>query len=364
MGRALGLALALAGALWAQGAWADCNKPAADAVMQVPLSGHPFSAIPTPDGCTLFVSLTAQHSRIAVLTRNDGQVQLAHEVAVPGLVTGMALSPDGRTLAAANGAGVLLFDAARLAAGDEKALVASADDGPQAASIYAAFSPDGHFLFVANERSASLTLYDLGGGALKAIGPVPTGGAPVGLVFSADGKRLYSTSEVGPRGWDAKCTSEGPPHPEGLLLMFDVAKAAADPRSAMVGGVPAGCNAVRVALSPDGATAYVTARGANALLAFDAARLALKATVAVGKSPVGVAAAGDKVFVTNSDRFGGGGNQSVSVLGAANLSGPQGSIPAGGFPRELKVTADGKTLLVTNYASGSLELADLARLPE
>ena len=39
-----------------------------------------------------------------------------------------------------------------------------------------------------------------------------------------------------------------------------------------------------------------------------------------------------------------------------------GNVTAGLFPRELYVTADGKTLLVTNFSSNSLELVDLARL--
>jgi DNA-binding beta-propeller fold protein YncE len=40
-----------------------------------------------------------------------------------------------------------------------------------------------------------------------------------------------------------------------------------------------------------------------------------------------------------------------------------GTIPAGTFPRELRVTEDGRTLLVTNFNSSTLELVDLARLP-
>jgi hypothetical protein len=40
-----------------------------------------------------------------------------------------------------------------------------------------------------------------------------------------------------------------------------------------------------------------------------------------------------------------------------------GTIPAGAFPRELRVTADGRTLLLTNFASRSLQVVDLARLP-
>jgi DNA-binding beta-propeller fold protein YncE len=104
------------------------------------------------------------------------------------------------------------------------------------------------------------------------------------------------------------------------------------------------------------------------LMVFDTAKLraggeALAQKVPVGVAPIGVAADKGKVFVTNSDRFGGGSTQSVSVLEEANPSGPQASIPAGGFPRELKFTSDGKTLLVTNFASSTLELVDLARLP-
>lgn len=367
MGRALGLALVVAGVACAQGALADCNRPAAEAITQVTVPGHPFAAIPTADGCAIFVSLLAQkQSHIAVLKRDNGIVSIAQNVAVDGMVGGMALSPDGKTLAATTGAGVALLDTAKLLAGSD-AVIATAEDGPHAGAIYIAFSPDGRLLVVANERSASLSVYEAAG--LKPIGLIPVAGAPVGLAFSTDGTRLYSTSEVGPRTWEAKCTTEGPPHAEGVLLVIDVAKAATDPAKAVIGGVASGCNTVRVALSPDGATAYATARGANAVQAFDTAKLiadpshALKGAIAVGTSPVGVVAARDKVFVTNSNRFGGGDSQSVSVLQAANLSSPQSSIPAGGFPRELKITADGNTLLVTNFTSGSVELVDLARLP-
>jgi len=68
--------------------------------------------------------------------------------------------------------------------------------------------------------------------------------------------------------------------------------------------------------------------------------------------------------VTNSNRFGGSANQSISVVDAQNPSAPQASLPAGGFPRELKLTADGNTLLVTNFASGTVELVDMARLSQ
>jgi DNA-binding beta-propeller fold protein YncE len=228
MRRALGTALVVTGALWAQGALADCNKPATQPIVQTAVSGNPFSAIPTPDGCAIFVSLTAaRQSHIAVLKRDDGTVTQTQNLAIEGTLTGMALSPDGKILAAADGAGLVLLDSAKLVAGASDAVIAKADDGPHAGSVYVAFSPDGRLVVIANERSASLSVYETAG--LKPVGVIPVASAPVGLAFSADGTRLYSTSEVGPRAWPAKCTSEGPPHPEGVLLVIDVAKAASEP---------------------------------------------------------------------------------------------------------------------------------------
>ena len=37
------------------------------------------------------------------------------------------------------------------------------------------------------------------------------------------------------------------------------------------------------------------------------------------------------------------------------------SIPSSGFPREIRTTADGRTLLVTNFDGGSLQIVDLER---
>ena len=127
---------------------------------------------------------------------------------------------------------------------------------------------------------------------------------------------------------------------------------------------------MRVVLSADGATAYASARGEDTLWILDTAKLAgkvpqpVRAKIKVGTAPVGVAVAGDQVFVTNSDRFGKGQTQTVSVVNAADPSASLRSVPAGGFPRELKVTADGKTLLVTNFTSQTLELVDIARLDQ
>jgi DNA-binding beta-propeller fold protein YncE len=133
---------------------------------------------------------------------------------------------------------------------------------------------------------------------------------------------------------------------------------------------------VRVAVSPDGGTVWVTARASNRLLAFSAARLlgdprqALLAAVPVGTAPVGLAlvAGGRRVIVADSNRFAGALTPSdLTVVDArAALAGRPadlGTIPAGVFPRELALEPGGATLLVSNWSSGQLEAVGLAALP-
>ena len=354
----------------------SCNQPAAQAITQIDVPGRPFAAVPSLDGCTIFVSLTGKKGRseIAVLSRSGGALTLARTVAAPGQLTGLALSRDGSILVGANGWGLTLFSTKRLIAGDDQAVLGSLSDGGGAGSIYTAFSPDDHLLFVSDERSNTLSVYDfaamLAGQPIQMIGQIRTGGAPVGLAFSPDGRWLYSTSEVAPGERSCPAEGKGGAHPPGMLMVIDVARSAMEPANAVVARIPAGCNPVRVAVSPSGDRVYVTARSSNALQVFDADKLihdgehALSASVPVGQSPVGVAVGQGRIFVANSDRFGGGRHQSISIVDASHLDAPAGSIPAGGFPRELRVTADGKSLLVTNFESESVELIDVSRLTE
>jgi len=114
---------------------------------------------------------------------------------------------------------------------------------------------------------------------------------------------------------------------------------------------------VRVALSADGATAWVTARGDNAVLKFATGRIAdpPQATT-VGPAPVGVAARPDgrQVWVSNSDRFSSAGVGSLSMIAAAGGAGR--SIPSGKFPRDMRFLPDGRTLLVAQFDSLALQL--------
>jgi DNA-binding beta-propeller fold protein YncE len=380
---------------------ADCNAAAQEPLAYVNLPGSPFQAISTLDGCWLFASLVKGSSShpeagLAVLRRAGGKVSLvrtlaAKELSAKDAVLGMVLTHDGKLLIATTDTGIAFLNVDALISGKESALLGEFSDGPNAASIYVNVTADDRFAFVSDESQNTITVVDLvrarthGYSISSIVGRIPTGIAPIALTFSPDGRLLYSTSEIAMNNWawPSTCPLEEPQpskpdlrQPEGAILIIDVAKAETTPQSSVVARFPAGCVPVRLVLSPDGERAYVSLRDENALAVFESGKLvsdpahAQIAHVPVGTSPVGVAVvnSGKSILVTNSNRFAGGDSdhQSVNIVSDQLIATPDravvGQIPAGAFPRELHVTQDGRTLLLTNFNSGTLELVDLTRL--
>lgn len=344
---------------------ATCTPPHQTQGITVP--GRPFSALPDADGCWLFVSASGGQGKggsVVVLHDKDGVFSVDHSVALNTEAYGEALSHDGQVLVVTGGSGTAVLDVKKLEAGDAQSLLgvlpASAEDG----AVYAAISPDDKLLFVADEYASRISVFDLakaravGFGKDALIGHVPVAAAPVGLAFSPDGQWLYATSQRGPASMKAACKPEqggGQMHPQGLLFKIDVAKAVTDPARAVSSAWPAGCNPVRVAMSPSGKQLWVTARGDNALLKVqldDAGRAAI-GDFPIGDSPVGVVVRpdGEQVWVAVSDRFGKNGTGRLAGLAALDGSAQTKmlTIAAPGFPRELAFLPDGHTLIATLF---------------
>jgi DNA-binding beta-propeller fold protein YncE len=373
---------------------ATCNDPPAGGSTNIETPGNPFQALPSADGCWVFVSLSSgtfgSPTGIGVYRRAGGRLQLARTVGVQGGATGMTITHGGALLVVAAGPRVAFLDVSRLTSGRGDPVLGYLIDGRPAGRIYANTTPDDRLLFVADERAQTISVIDLpraratGFSNAATIGHIPTGGAPIALALSPDAKWMYATSQVAPANyqWPIECKREGSPTndptpvvPQGAIHIIDVERAKTDPAAAVVGSVPAGCSAVRLVLSPSGSRAYVSARNSNMLLVFDVAKLhsdpahARIGAVPVGSSPVGIAVVdgGRKVIVTNSNRFAGGADdhQSLTVIDAAKAESGAGaaaitgSIPAGAFPREMRVTPDGKTLILTNFGSRTIQLIDV-----
>ena len=133
---------------------------------------------------------------------------------------------------------------------------------------------------------------------------------------------------------------------------------------------------MRVAVSPDGKTIWVTALQSNALLAFAAAsRLAsppvLRAVVRVGAEPVGLLLLhnGSTAVVGDSNRGLIAGEQSnaaprITVVSTADAWPPPavtGSLPAGLFPRDLGYDPATGQVLVPNFLSETVEFLHTPR---
>jgi DNA-binding beta-propeller fold protein YncE len=370
----------------------SCNQPLHAATEFLPVTGNPFVAIPSHDGCWVFVSEDSPMPGargVVVFQRSGGTMHIVRTVELPIDPYSMALSHDGHLLVVTAGHGVVFLDVDRLKSRDASPIVGTITDAGQAGAIEVALTPDDRYLFTSFEGSATIGVIDLALAERESftraaiVGYIPVGGGPVGLAGSGDGTHLFAVSEAAPAAaqWPLAChpprlgAQAFPSTAPGALYSIDVAKATRDPAHSVIATTPAGCTPVRVEVSPDGGRTYVTARGDNAVLVFETQKLlsadagsARVGQVEVGTAPVGMAFIdqGRRLVVANSNRFQGsaGSPQSLAVIETARLSegaaAVVGAIPAGLFPRELHVSADGATLFVANYSSQALEVVDLA----
>ena len=148
-------------AVAAQAQSADCNVSAAAPSVTIALPSSPFTAVPSHDGCWVFVSLTGRVPGIAVLKRSRGTVDLSRVAPLASAPTGIVLTHDGKLLIAAANNAVIFMDVERLTSGAGDPVLGSFSDGPNAESIYANVTADDKLLFVSEERMQSITVIDL-----------------------------------------------------------------------------------------------------------------------------------------------------------------------------------------------------------
>jgi DNA-binding beta-propeller fold protein YncE len=364
----------------------ECNQAMANPLVHVTLPGSPFTALSSADGCWLFVSLTQPRPEVAVIARANGGLTLKRMVTLPGWPMGMVLTHDGKVLIVADGPNVVFLDVGQLTTGNNNAILGYwGIPGVRPGSIYVSVTGDDRYVFVSNEALGTISVIDLAQtrrsrfAQVRLVGSIAAGVGPVGIAFSSDRRFLFATVlSVQGMGWSNRCSPENEPttvadHPEGAVVVIDMKLATSNPARSVLRRVPAGCSPARIVASPETGRVYVTARGSNELLTFTERELVGSGTgargesMAVGQSPVGVAVVdeGRKVVVAGSDRFHTGPSASaLYVVDAAQIGSnrmPLGSIPSQGFPREIRATADGRTLLVTNFDGGSLQIVDLQR---
>jgi DNA-binding beta-propeller fold protein YncE len=336
------------------------------------LPASPFGVTVTADGKW---DLTAGGGAVVVLRRSGASEHVTDVIKLPPGhgARDMALTPDGKYLLVANlRAGADVIDVARAITSQPDAVIGTLSaHQPAKGAFEVVLSADGQFAFVTIAGDQEVAVFNLGlalsdGFSPAAyVGAIPAGQSNVGITTSPDHRWLYVTSE-----------RAAPAARHGTLSVVNLAKAETDPAGSVVSAADAGCSPVRVVVSPDGSTVWVTARQSNAVLAFSAAKLltdpkhALITWLRVGVQPIGLIMVncGAQLIIADSHRFKarhGVPNLAVVEVHAALDGRPalSGYVRSGLDPRQLATSPDGRQLLVGNFGSDQLETVNLTKLP-
>jgi DNA-binding beta-propeller fold protein YncE len=333
----------------------------------VPVSGQPTAVVGTADGRWAFASVSTRNAgEIAVMALTGKAPRLVRTVKLPDSVAaayGMAITHDRRMLLVAGYTATAVLSVQALEDGAHDPVAGVLTDAG-AGEFEVMVSGDDRYAFVTDEDTGGLSVFDLAT-ALRdgfsapgvAVGIVPLAYGAVGIAMSPGGGQLYVTT-FGPHG--------------GLWVIDASSAENGAGRGAVVAHVAAGCEPVRVAVSPSGSTVWVTAQESNALLGFSVASLrddparALRAVVRVGSEPTGLILVdnGRLALVGNSNRglvpgTGSDVPQTISVIStAAALNGRPaivGAVTAGLFPRDLTFDQATGQILLGNFNSDTIE---------
>ncbi|HXW47232.1 MAG TPA: protein kinase [Streptosporangiaceae bacterium] len=341
------------------------------ATASAPTSASVTSAAVATGGSPFGVAVTADGQYSFVTTGNAVDVFRDSGGLAPALLSTISAShagredtitPDGQFLLAAAGSGAVVINVADAEQGSGNAIAGWLTSPSGSGAFQVLVSANSQYAFVTLQNSAEMAVFNLraaltqGFSAADFIGYVPLGNQPLGL--ASDGTWLYAAS-LG-----------------GTISVVSLAKAEADPASAVVATAPAGCGSDRTMLSADGSVLWVTARQSDALLAFSTVRLrsdplhALVAKVMVGEVPLGETFidGGTKIVLADSNLNGlktAVANLAVVDTASALAGKPAllGYVPTGLVPRSVVAEPGGATLLVTDYDSGQIEALRIADLP-
>jgi serine/threonine-protein kinase len=336
---------------------------------KVSVGGNPFTVQAAPDGNYSFVTLG---NSIAVLKNGASLAPAVFSTfSAPGAKRGEAISPNGRYLLAAAGSGAIVINVAVAEQGSGSPITGMLTSPYGKGAVEVAISPDNKFAFVTLQDSADMVVFNLASALTNGFGPsdivgrIKLGQQPVGMAISPDGNWLYVTSM-------ARTKTAHPS--EGTITVIDLHRAEVKPSSAVTSVATAGCSPVRLLVS--GNDVWVTSRESDTLLCFSAASLrtnpahSLIARVNVGAAPLGVVMVrnGSRILVANSDLHNQpGATSSIAVIStSAALAGGHallGVIATGLVPREFALDPGGKTVLVTNSNSGSVQAIHAGSLP-
>ena len=251
--------------------------------------------------------------------------------------SGLAWAPDGKRLYVSSGVNYVnnaihIFDRWDKEGWQEArtgfTLFAAAKDAVAVSSLVV--SADGKILYAVNDSDGHVYLLDTHSG--RGVGRVKTGDHPFSALLSKDGKNLYVTNLGGAE-----------------VAVVDVSNPS---QPAVTATIPTGPHPNDLALSADGQVLFVSCGNTNHVLAIDLAgkrqlesiQVALGPKAPAGSTPNSLAMSpdGKTLYAANAD------NNTVAVIDVEDRgkSEVEGFIPTGWYPTLVRVTRDGKRVII------------------
>jgi DNA-binding beta-propeller fold protein YncE len=246
-----------------------------ESLQKVP--GPPFGV--AASGRYAFVDLA--DGKLLVYSTSSFVPRLLRTIQISGGSLGSSITRNGRLLLISNGGqGATIVSVARAERGSPHPVLGVLTPPASAhltarGAIETASSANGRYVFVSLEYGqpdGAVAIYDLGSassprfGASDYVASITLGDAVVGSTVSPDGRYLYVTSELAAGSTLAPTSpARDGANPNGTLSVISVTAAEHNPSHAVLQTVPAMNQPVRVAVTPDGSTVWVTARGSDRL---------------------------------------------------------------------------------------------------
>jgi 6-phosphogluconolactonase len=266
----------------------------------VPTGSVPSAMLLAPSGTVLFVANSSSNNISAYSVKTDGTLTAAGSTQPAGMTPlSMAMDSAGHFLFVANqglqidpNSGTISVFAVSNASLTEvpgspfvvAAPGAPCGTGPSGVAV----TPDGKFLYVANQFDSTVSKFPVDASGVLTRGPVmPVGTTPSTLAITADGGFLYVANASSISGF-AICgqvltSCNDPTSPDGSLTVIEGSP------------FPSGVNPVAIAAAPSGKFLFVVNRQSNQIAQFKVATgtgvltANTQAVISTGATPVGAA---------------------------------------------------------------------------
>jgi 6-phosphogluconolactonase len=266
----------------------------------VPTGSVPSAMLLAPSGTVLFVANSSSNNISAYSVKTDGTLTAAGSTQPAGMTPlSMAMDSAGHFLFVANQGlqidpnsgtiSVFAVSNASLTEVPGSPFVVAAPGAPGGTGPSGvAVTPDGKFLYVANQFDSTVSKFPVDASGVLTRGPVmPVGTTPSTLAITADGGFLYVANASSISGF-AICgqvltSCNDPTSPDGSLTVIEGSP------------FPSGVNPVAIAAAPSGKFLFVVNRQSNQIAQFKVATgtgvltANTQAVISTGATPVGAA---------------------------------------------------------------------------